>query len=62
VNPKEYSTIFYAGGHGAMWDFADNKELANIASKIYENGGIVAEYVMVRQVWSISNLITENIW
>ncbi|WP_228406543.1 type 1 glutamine amidotransferase domain-containing protein [Chryseobacterium sp. AG844] len=42
VNPKEYSTIFYAGGHGAMWDFADNRELADIASKIYENGGIVA--------------------
>ncbi len=42
VNPKEYSTIFYAGGHGAMWDFADNKELADIASQIYENGGIVA--------------------
>lgn len=42
VNPQEYSTIFYAGGHGAMWDFADNKELAKIASTIYENGGIVA--------------------
>jgi len=42
VNTDEYSAIFYAGGHGAMWDFADNTELANIASKIYENGGIVA--------------------
>ncbi|WP_347218619.1 type 1 glutamine amidotransferase domain-containing protein [Chryseobacterium sp.] len=42
INPKDYSTIFYAGGHGAMWDFADNKELPNIASTIYENGGIVA--------------------
>ncbi len=42
VNPKEYSTIFYAGGHGAMWDFADNNELSDIAAKIYENGGIVA--------------------
>lgn len=42
VNPSDYSTIFYAGGHGAMWDFADNTELAAIASKIYENGGIVA--------------------
>jgi putative intracellular protease/amidase len=42
VNPKDYSTIFYAGGHGAMWDFADNTELADIASTIYENGGIVA--------------------
>jgi len=42
VNPNDYSTIFYAGGHGAMWDFADNTELSAIASKIYENGGIVA--------------------
>ncbi|GEN70522.1 dihydroxyacetone kinase [Chryseobacterium lathyri] len=42
VNPDNYSAIFYAGGHGAMWDFADNTELAGIASKIYENGGIVS--------------------
>lgn len=42
VNPSNYSAIFYAGGHGAMWDLADNTELAQIASKIYENGGIVA--------------------
>ncbi|MFN1217359.1 type 1 glutamine amidotransferase domain-containing protein [Chryseobacterium kwangjuense] len=42
VNPNDYSTIFYAGGHGAMWDFADNTELAALASKIYENNGIVA--------------------
>jgi putative intracellular protease/amidase len=42
VDTKNYAAIFYAGGHGAMWDFADNTELANIASKIYENGGIVS--------------------
>lgn len=42
VNPDLYSAIFYAGGHGAMWDFADHTELADIASKVYENGGIVA--------------------
>lgn len=42
VNPAEYAAIFYAGGHGAMWDFADNKELALLAQKIYENNGIVS--------------------
>ncbi|WP_345990407.1 type 1 glutamine amidotransferase domain-containing protein [Chryseobacterium sp. Chry.R1] len=42
VKPSDYSAIFYAGGHGAMWDLADNTELASIASKIYENRGIVA--------------------
>jgi putative intracellular protease/amidase len=42
VNTKEYAAIFYAGGHGAMWDFADNTELSKIAQKIYENNGIVS--------------------
>jgi putative intracellular protease/amidase len=42
VKPEEYSAIFYAGGHGTMWDFADNTELAKIASIIYENGGVVS--------------------
>lgn len=41
VNPKEYAAIYYAGGHGAMWDFADNTQLAKIAAAIYENNGIV---------------------
>ena len=42
VEPQDYGAIFYAGGHGAMWDLPNNKELANIASKIYEQNGVVA--------------------
>ena len=42
VNPDEYVGILYAGGHGTMWDFPDNKELAVIAQKIYEKNGIVS--------------------
>lgn len=42
VDPSLYKAVFYAGGHGAMWDFPDNERLAEIASRIYENGGIVA--------------------
>jgi putative intracellular protease/amidase len=42
VKANEYSAILYAGGHGTMWDFADNIELANIATSIYENKGIVS--------------------
>ena len=41
VRPEQYVAIYYAGGHGAMWDFADNEAIAKIASKIYENKGIV---------------------
>lgn len=42
VNPDEYKAIFYAGGHGAMWDFPSNEAIAAIAARIYENGGLVA--------------------
>lgn len=36
----KYDAVFYAGGHGTMWDFTDNSELAGIASKIYERGSV----------------------
>ena len=41
IDPAEYGAIFYAGGHGTMWDFADNQELADIAAAIYQAGGVV---------------------
>lgn len=42
VDPTLYKAIFYAGGHGAMWDFPHNETLAKIAESIYEAGGIVS--------------------
>ena len=42
VDPTQYAAIFYAGGHGTMWDFPENEELAAIAAQIYEQGGIVS--------------------
>lgn len=42
VNPRDYSAVFFAGGHGTMWDFADHTGLAKITAGIYENGGVVA--------------------
>jgi putative intracellular protease/amidase len=41
VNPADYAAIFYAGGHGTMWDFPDDAKLASIAATIYEQGGVV---------------------
>lgn len=42
VNPDDYAAVFFAGGHGAMWDFPDDTGLADIARRIYEQGGVVA--------------------
>lgn len=41
IEPSRYDAIFFAGGHGTMWDFPDHAPLAQIAASIYENGGIV---------------------
>lgn len=42
VKPENYVAVHYAGGHGTMWDFPDNTELAEITTEIYENGGVVS--------------------
>jgi putative intracellular protease/amidase len=41
IDPNRYAAIFYAGGHGTMWDFAENQMLAKIGASIYDRGGIV---------------------
>lgn len=41
VKPNDYAAIYYAGGHGTMWDFPQNEAIADIARQIYENNGIV---------------------
>lgn len=40
-NPKDYRLIYFAGGHGAMWDFPENVRLQEITRSIYENYGTV---------------------
>lgn len=42
VNPGDYVAIYYAGGHGVIWDFPDNADLQSISRNIYENGGVVS--------------------
>jgi putative intracellular protease/amidase len=41
INPSDYAAIYYTGGHGVVWDFPENKDLQDIALKIYEEGGFV---------------------
>jgi putative intracellular protease/amidase len=42
VDVTRYDAIFYAGGHGTMWDFPHDEKLADIASTIYGRGGVVS--------------------
>lgn len=42
VDPSEYDAILFAGGHGAMWDFPNDPDLARVARDLYERGGVVS--------------------
>ncbi len=41
VDPAAYAAVFFAGGHGTMWDFADDPAIASLTAAIYERGGVV---------------------
>lgn len=42
VDADAYAAIYYAGGHGVIWDFPDDAGLQAIGRRIYENGGVVS--------------------
>jgi putative intracellular protease/amidase len=42
VKPETYDAVFFAGGMGTMWDFAQDERLGALAAALYERGKIVA--------------------
>ncbi len=42
VNPDDYAAIYFAGGHGPMWDLVDNEDFHSLSRAIYERGGVVS--------------------
>jgi putative intracellular protease/amidase len=42
VDASRYDAIFFAGGHGAMWDLPNDLGFQRATTAIYERGGVVA--------------------
>jgi putative intracellular protease/amidase len=42
VDASKYDAIYFAGGHGTMWDFPGSEPLQKVTQQIYENGGVVS--------------------
>lgn len=42
IQAGQFDAIFFAGGHGTMWDFPNSQHLAKAAAHIYNCGGVVA--------------------
>jgi putative intracellular protease/amidase len=41
VDPANYDAVYYVGGKGVMFDFADNPDVQRIAAAVYESGGVI---------------------
>lgn len=41
VDTSLYAAIFFAGGHGTMWDFPESGAVADRIADIYQQGGVV---------------------
>lgn len=42
LKASDYKAVLFAGGHGTMWDFPQDKALQQFAADLYQNNGIVA--------------------
>ncbi|CAI4038380.1 hypothetical protein SMKI_04G7240 [Saccharomyces mikatae IFO 1815] len=42
VNADDYSIFFASAGHGTLFDYPKAKDLQDVASEVYANGGVVA--------------------
>eukprot|EP01080_Neovahlkampfia_damariscottae_P010976 gene10976-3683_t len=41
LNAKDYDALFFAGGHGPMYDIPQHEPVQKLAANIYENKGVV---------------------
>jgi len=58
INRNEYDILFFAGGHGTMWDFEDNKELNSLTRDMYESGKVVS--AVCHGVAALQNVTLSN--
>ncbi len=42
MKSEDFDTIFYVGGHGPMWDLADNPDSIALIGSFYNSGKPVA--------------------
>jgi putative intracellular protease/amidase len=42
IDPADYDAVHLPGGHGTMWDFAQEPRVGEIVADVYERGGVVS--------------------
>ena len=42
LDPEVYDAVYFAGGHGTMWDFPGQEAVENAIREVWRDGGVVA--------------------
>ncbi|WP_337269484.1 type 1 glutamine amidotransferase domain-containing protein [Oryzifoliimicrobium ureilyticus] len=42
ISPQDYDAVFYPGGHGPLWDLAEDKDSITLIESLYRSGKPVA--------------------
>lgn len=42
IDPADYDAVHLPGGHGTMWDFAQDDRVGKVAAEVYDRGGVVS--------------------
>ena len=42
INPSRYDAVFFPGGHGPLWDLAEDKNVINLIEYFYKNDKPIA--------------------
>ena len=42
ISPADYDAVFYAGGHGPLWDLAEDRNSITLIETMYASGKPVA--------------------
>lgn len=42
IDPARYAAVYFVGGKGTLYDFADNPEIARIGAAVWAQGGVLA--------------------
>lgn len=42
INWQEYDILFFAGGHGAMWDFLNDTTINEVTKNMFESGKVIS--------------------
>ena len=42
IDTAGYDAVLFVGGHGTMWDFPQDPDVARVGREVYERGGVVA--------------------